>query len=97
MLRGQFDDNVSFRSLLRQVREKALGAYAHQDFPFGNLVAELSPDRDPSHSPLIQVMFILQNAEAVSQASRLAGIQKLETGTSKFDLTLFMSETPERG
>ncbi len=95
MLRGQFDDNVSFRSLLRQVREKALGAYAHQDFPFGNLVAELSPDRDPSHSPLIQVMFILQNAEAVSQASRLAGIQKLETGTSKFDLTLFMSETPE--
>ena len=95
VLRAQFDDGISFRSLLRQVKERALGAYAHQDFPFGNLVAALAPDRDPSHSPLIQVMFILQNAEAVSQASRLAGIQKLETGTSKFDLTLFMSETPE--
>ncbi len=95
VLRGQFGDDPSFRSLLRQVRERALGAYAHQDFPFGNLVAEVAPDRDPSHSPLIQVMFILQNADAISQASKVAGIQRLETGTSKFDLTLFMSETDQ--
>ncbi len=92
VLRGQFSDGLNFRSLLRQIKQRALGAYAHQDLPFGRLVAELAPNRDPSHSPLIQVMFILQSADATSQASKVAGIQKLETGTAKFDLTLFMSE-----
>ena len=93
VLRGTFSEGLTFRSLLRQVREKALGAYGHQDLPFGHVVAEVALSRDPSYTPLIQTMFILQSADAISQASRLAGIQKLETGTSKFDLTLFMSET----
>ena len=92
VLRTRFSDDLSFRSLLRQVREKALGAYTHQDISFGRLVAELAPQRDPSRTPLFQVMFVLHNPEAESQTSSVDGARQLETGTSKFDLTLFLSE-----
>jgi len=96
VLRSRFTDDLTFRSLLQQVRDRALGAYAHPDLPFNHLVAELAPQRDASRTPLFQVMFVLHNAEGVSQVSKVSGNRQLETGTSKFDLTLLISET-ERG
>ena len=93
VLRARFTDHLSFRSLLQQVRERALGAYDHPDLPFEHLVAELAPERDVSRTPLFQVMFVLHNPEGVSQVSKVSGNRQLETGTSKFDLTLFISET----
>jgi amino acid adenylation domain-containing protein len=95
VLRTQFTHDLTFRSLLHQVRERALGAYAHPDLPFDHLVAELAPERDPSKTPLFQVMFTLYNTGGVSQASKVSGIRELETGTSKFDLTLSISETED--
>ncbi len=96
LLRAKFGDRENFLSLLRQVRERALGAYAHPDVPFERLVAELEPERDASRMPLFQVMFILQNSEGVSRASKVSGNRTLETGTSKFDLSLILSEN-EKG
>jgi amino acid adenylation domain-containing protein/FkbM family methyltransferase len=96
LLRAKFSDRQSFLSLVQQVRGSALGAYAHPDLPFERLVAELAPDRDPSRMPLFQVMFILHNSEGVSQVSKVSGNRELETGTSKFDLTLILSEN-EKG
>jgi amino acid adenylation domain-containing protein/FkbM family methyltransferase len=96
LLRAKFSDRQSFLSLVQQVRERALGAYAHPDLPFERLVAELAPDRDPSRMPLFQVMFILHDSEGVSQVSKVSGNRELETGTSKFDLTMILSEN-EKG
>ena len=93
VLRSRFDDAETFRSLLHQVRERALGASLHSDLPFQRLVATLAPGRDLSRSPLFQVMFILHNPDGVSRVSKVSDRRELETGTSKFDLTLCMSET----
>ena len=93
VLRAQFSENLTFRGLLQQMRGRALGAYAHADLPFKHVVAELAPERDPSRTPLFQVMFILHDPDGVSEVSRVSGKHQLQTGTSKFDLTLFISET----
>ncbi len=92
LLRARFSERQNFLSLVQQVRERALGAYAHSDLPFEHLVAELAANRDPSRMPLFQVMFILHNPEGLSQVSKVSGNNELETGTSKFDLTLILSE-----
>jgi amino acid adenylation domain-containing protein len=95
-LRGDLSGDPSFGELLRRVREAALGAYAHQDVPFEKLVEELQPERALSRSPLFQVMFILQNAHALT--FQLPGVTitqlEVENATAKFDLTLVMQEEP---
>nr|WP_244172052.1 non-ribosomal peptide synthetase [Myxococcus virescens] len=97
VLRARLAGNPTFRELLAQVRERTLGAYAHQDIPFERLVEELKPDRDLSRSPLFQVMFILQNTPTVElhlPGLTLAGMDG-DSRTSKFDLTLELTETPQ--
>ncbi|NEO15135.1 MAG: amino acid adenylation domain-containing protein [Moorea sp. SIO3F7] len=95
VLRTHFDDNPSFSQLLKQVRETTLNAYEHQDVPFEQVVSALQPQRSLSHSPLFQVMFVLQNAPMGKL--ELPGLSLSQfnqhSTTSKFDLTLSMTET----
>ncbi|MEE8584841.1 MAG: amino acid adenylation domain-containing protein, partial [Acidobacteriota bacterium] len=97
VLRAELSGDLSFQSLLTQVRDTALGAYANQDAPFEYLVEVLQPQRALNRSPLFQVMFILQNAPL--QAQRLEGLEVVpvasSTDTSKFDLTLGLGEGRE--
>ncbi|MCF2150416.1 Non-ribosomal peptide synthetase [Desmonostoc muscorum LEGE 12446] len=95
VLRANLDGDRTFQELLPEIREMALGAYAHQDLPFEMLVEALQPERDLSHTPLFQVMFVLQNAP-MSQVE-LSGLTishlPIESATAKFDLTLTMENT----
>ncbi|HEV7506854.1 MAG TPA: non-ribosomal peptide synthase/polyketide synthase [Thermoanaerobaculia bacterium] len=81
--------------LLARVRDVALGAYAHQSLPFEKLVEELRPDRSLSHSPLFQVMLVLQNAPAgdLSLPGLTLRPEERPHEISKFDLTLTLNET----
>jgi amino acid adenylation domain-containing protein/FkbM family methyltransferase len=94
VLRAQTEAGQMFRSLLRNTREATLEAYARQDVPFEMLVEAIQPVRDLSHSPLFQVLFVLQNApqhEFAIQGVRVDPLP-LDAGKAHFDLTLAMAE-----
>src|ERR1044071_3825715 len=95
VLRTKVESGESFQELLRRVREVTLGAYGHQEVPFEKLVEELQPERDLSHSPLFQVMFVLQNAPREAGLLEELSLSRveIEAAPAKFDLTLFVVET----
>jgi amino acid adenylation domain-containing protein len=97
VLRTDLSGNPSFRELLLRVREVTLGAYAHQDLPFAKLVELLQPDRTSDHTPLFQVLFVLQNVPiaALKLSELTISPVPIKTGKAKFDLVLFMEETEQ--
>ncbi|HEU5379924.1 MAG TPA: amino acid adenylation domain-containing protein [Ktedonobacteraceae bacterium] len=96
-LRTQLNADMTYRELLASVRDVALDAYMHQDLPFEKLVEELHAERSLSHTPLFQVMFVLQNTPG--HAADLPGLSLQtyggESETAKFDLILGMRETAQ--
>ncbi|MBD3184086.1 amino acid adenylation domain-containing protein [Candidatus Poribacteria bacterium] len=97
VMRTDLSRDPSFIELLAEVKNTALEAYAHQDLPFEKLVEELEPQRNLSHNPLFQVVFVLQNTprRKVELPHLTISPQKIETVTAKFDLTLSMTETDD--
>ncbi|MBA3947793.1 MAG: amino acid adenylation domain-containing protein, partial [Herpetosiphonaceae bacterium] len=97
VLRTELAGNPRFRALIRQVRDTAFQAYAHQDLPFEMVVEAVHPARDLSRSPLFQVMFVFQNTP--QDVITLPGLRlqplSIDSSMAKFDLTLTMIERPE--
>ncbi|MFT7866116.1 MULTISPECIES: non-ribosomal peptide synthetase [Amycolatopsis] len=94
VLRVDTGGEPTFRELLARVRERNLDAYAHQDVPFERLVEVLNPARSLAYHPLFQVMIAGQNnarAEVTLPGLAVTGIP-VTTGTSKFDLSISLTE-----
>ncbi|WP_420232972.1 condensation domain-containing protein [Pseudomonas sp. ABY48] len=91
VLKAEVDPQQRFSELLAQVKQAAIGAEAHQDLPFEQLVEALRPERNLSHSPLFQVLY---NHQSVARQAlpALPGLvikaQEWESQTAQFDLTL---------
>ncbi|XXY13500.1 amino acid adenylation domain-containing protein [Sorangium sp. So ce216] len=97
VLRLEVSEQATFRELVDQARQVALGAYDHQDIPLEKLVEELRPERSLEYNPLYQVSFVLQNTGPAEL--RLGDVAvhplSLDHHTAKDDLTLTCYEEPE--
>ncbi|KJH86927.1 peptide synthase, partial [Pseudomonas fluorescens] len=101
VLNAHVDGQMPFEQLLAQVKQAAMAAQAHQDLPFEQLIEALQPERSLSHSPIFQVMFNHQNADATGRRQMQLPQLRVEDltwegRTAQFDLTLGTYET-ERG
>lgn len=99
-LRSTLAGDPSFQVFLRHTRDNTLEAFAHQELPFESLVEALRPDRTPSHSPLIQVVFALQNAPGPLPAPPGLTVtpipeRQMDTCTAKFDLTFQLEDSAQ--
>ena len=94
VLRLDLSGNTNFQEFTKCVHEEVMDAFAHQDFPFEQLVAELNPNRDSWANPFFNIMYVFE-----SHTESMKGLQEIQTTpievdieTSKFDLTLFVKE-----
>ncbi|MEV5442095.1 amino acid adenylation domain-containing protein [Streptomyces sp. NPDC052644] len=90
------DRSLGFGDLLTQVRERTTEALTHGDVPFGEIVRALGAGRDRSRHPLFQAMVSMDNApdEFDLAPGLVARRFDVPHGTAKFDLTLFLRESP---
>ncbi|SCL14545.1 amino acid adenylation domain-containing protein [Micromonospora nigra] len=95
-LRARFADRPDFADLLAQARASTTAAQTRQDVPFDRIVDRLAPTRSLAHSPVVQVMFALDEPppDVTSAGLRIAP-RLWENGTVKFDLTLTVEDRPD--
>lgn len=90
VLRSRITPALRFSDYLADLESTVLAAQENQAVPFEQIVAEVQQERDPSRSPLFQIMFVLHNTpryEVEFSGLRMAG-EELSNAGAKFDLTL---------
>ncbi|WP_448676701.1 amino acid adenylation domain-containing protein [Delftia acidovorans] len=100
VLRNRMDARRPVVEVLRQAREAALAAQAHQDLPFDQLVEALQPERNLGVHALFQVMHNHQRS-ALGGGGRLGGLTlepcAQEGRSAQFELTLNSTEDADGG
>ncbi|KOX18394.1 non-ribosomal peptide synthetase [Saccharothrix sp. NRRL B-16348] len=95
VLRSTVDTSRSFVEFLAQVNRTALDAFAHDDVPFDRVVEAVGAPRDPSRTPLFDVMVVLQNAHRA--LPELPGLRveehPLTREQANFDLSIDFTQT----
>ncbi|MGW5701159.1 non-ribosomal peptide synthase/polyketide synthase [Amycolatopsis japonica] len=90
VLRSQIDPARPFPAFLAGFRETALEAFAHADVPFDRVVEAVQPERDPSRTPLVQAVVVLQSP--LVRPREVAGLRvseyDLPRPSARFDLVV---------
>ncbi|TCP54488.1 amino acid adenylation domain-containing protein [Tumebacillus sp. BK434] len=97
VLRTQVQPDLTFKELLRRVKDVSLTAYANNDIPFGLLLDELKPPRDGSRNPIFQACFVYVDVmEDKLELPQLELKYELtDAETAKYDLTIGLMEVEE--
>nr|MCU0508567.1 amino acid adenylation domain-containing protein [Anaerolineae bacterium] len=77
-IRAAFPPGATVRETVDRMRETVLGALANADYPFPLLVEKLHPRRDPSRTPIFQVMFALQRSHLLYEE----GLSQFASGSA---------------
>ncbi|MYU63733.1 condensation domain-containing protein, partial [Streptomyces sp. SID69] len=99
VLRGEVDERASVDRFVETMRTTVLDAFAHDGVPFDRVVEELAPPRDPSRTPLAQVLVVQQTALPVPPSAgglRLAE-HPLPRPAARFDLVLEFTPDADGG
>jgi amino acid adenylation domain-containing protein len=97
-IRADVSGDPPFTELIARVSAATIGAYAHQDLPFGELVRALRLPRDPARAPVFQIALTYAERDVTPVAA--AGVEftgsDLVVGikAAKFDLDLLAEVRP---
>jgi iturin family lipopeptide synthetase B len=94
----------TFRTFLKETKNRTLETFENQDYPFEELVEQLDVKRDLGRNPLFDVAFYFFNVDNMNPGDipevEIPGlIQKgynKEDTTSKFDLSLMVDESEDK-
>lgn len=102
IIRSNLSGNPTFQTFLAQVSKTVFAALDHQDYPFSLLVEQLQPARDPSRTPLSDVVFNLDRPVREGTIGSMVGRQQagglvmepkiIEECVTRYDLVLVMIE-----
>ncbi len=98
-IRTDLSGDPAFTELIARVRDAAMGAFGHQELPFGKLVQALAVERDPSRAPVFQLALTYDEREL--SPSRGGGVDFADTGlvvginAAKADLAFVTEARPE--
>ncbi|WP_255321653.1 amino acid adenylation domain-containing protein, partial [Paenibacillus thiaminolyticus] len=87
----------AFAEYLEEIKQTALDAFEHGEYPFEELVDHVVTQRDMSRNPLFDAVFVLQNAEnsQLNLPDLTVESYPFADAQAKFDLTLMISEGAE--
>ena len=98
-IRTQFEQAKTFRDLIQIQKETLQEAFTHQEYPFDLLVDELNIPRNPTRSPLFDIMVVLQNQQDIIDTNLITfdnldikPYSNTNTTSSKFDMTFSFTE-----
>jgi amino acid adenylation domain-containing protein len=97
LLRTDMSGDPSFRELLGRLRKIVLGAYAHPNLPFEQLVEELQlgQGQASNHSLLVPVMFAMKEAGMAADGTEDFTAGDSHNGRASSDLALLIEDTVE--
>jgi fengycin family lipopeptide synthetase D len=85
----------TFRTFLNEVKDVALKALDHEEYPFEVMVEKLNVHRDPGRNPVFDIMFALDVDENTFTNAGDLSLQNvpLESSMTQFDLFIHAVET----
>jgi amino acid adenylation domain-containing protein len=96
-LRSDISGKLSFSGALDIVKQTTSEAFSNKDISFETIVKTVNPERSLSINPIFQVMFIYNKDEPMSlENENLEWHNEVfDYKVSKFDLTLYVSESDD--